>query len=261
MASEVPDPPTATLGEQEEPAIPRSPSVTQSPGDVALDVENDEIHSSTGSPHSESGDGAQHVDFYTYQDMPDPDAKGESIAASNKIVAAVQFFTRGHAVPWYALFLIAGWTFFIILASYLASRGWSKNKDGKCSARFWCSPISLEPSVASYVGFALFLLLGFRVNESYARYTLGTRIWVESVDGVIGAFCVYVVRSIPQGFFHKGDRERILGLAAAIAVTLKRQLREEKDLNELRGMLSEADLAEIQSKDDMTGHCIWMLSW
>lgn len=80
------------------------------------------------------------------------------------------------------------------------------------------------------------------------------------IAGTITSFTKYVVQAFPDGRFHRGDRERILGYLVAFPVTLKRQLRGEKDLRELKDVLSVEDLAELQNTPDMPSHCLYILS-
>lgn len=117
----------------------------------------------------------------------------------------------------------------------------------------------MDPAVASYVGFALFLLLGFRVNESYARYRKAVSLWNDDISGEIAGFCTYLTMAFRRGLFHENDRQRMLGLIAGYAVSLKRELRDEKDLRELKTMLCEKDLAQIQASADMPGHCLHLI--
>jgi hypothetical protein len=240
------------------------------PPSTAIDLEPSRPPPPSAAPAAAAGHGglaalfspaSSAADDYVYLEQPDPDRKATEAAdpaGVNRLVRSVQFFTRGHAIPWRAVALAGVWATIAVLASWLFGRHWSKNKPGAC--RWWCSPISIDSAVASYVGFALFLLLGFRVNESYSRYMEAVRIWNDEISGTIAAFCTYASMAFNRGLFHERDRERILGLAAAFAVCLKRELRGEKDLRELKSMLSSKDLAEIQATSDMPGHCLYILN-
>jgi predicted membrane chloride channel (bestrophin family) len=61
-------------------------------------------------------------------------------------------------------------------------------------------------------------------------------------------------------FFHANDRERIFALAAAFVETLKRDLRDERDLGDVRCMLSKADAEDILSADDMPDYYLFLLN-
>jgi hypothetical protein len=197
---------------------------------------------------------------YRYLDIDDPDRKHiEHEYPGSRFVAAVQFFVRGHAVPWLPLFCVTLYTTFIVTISWLIARNWDQNTRENCSSRWWCTPIAVDSAVASYVGFALFLLLGFRVNESYVRYMSALALWNDSITGTIAGLSTYISMTFRRGLFHENDRERMLGLLAAFAVCLKRDLRGEQDLRELKTMLGPQDLAEIQASPDMPGHCLHIL--
>lgn len=86
-----------------------------------------------------------------------------------------------------------------------------------------------------------------------------TRIWT-GIGGTTTSFAKYVVQAFPKGMFHRGDRERILGFLVAFAISLKRELRGERDLSELKGVLAEEDLSRLQSADSMSSYCLYILS-
>lgn len=63
----------------------------------------------------------------------------------------------------------------------------------------------------------------------------------------------------PQGAWHPGDHERILAHVAAIPITLKQELRHERDLIELKGLLSQQDIGRIHIAGNMAMHCLDVL--
>lgn len=200
---------------------------------------------------------------YEFQEIVDPDLSSRDAQmndGNSRFVNAVNFITRGHAIPWKALSVIMVYSTFIVIVTYFAAKDWSENTPEKCSSRWWCSQISVDPAVIGYIGFALFLLLGFRVNDSYGRWVEGIRIWNDDIAGTISAFCTYFTYSFRRGLFHENDRERVLGLTAAFAVALKRDLRNETDLRELEPFLPKADIKDIQRSPDMPGHCLYLLN-
>lgn len=86
-----------------------------------------------------------------------------------------------------------------------------------------------------------------------------SRTWT-TISGTITDFSKYVVLGFPEGILHKNDRERILSFLVAFPVVLKRELRNERDLRELEKVLSEPDLARIQSAESMSSYCLYVLS-
>lgn len=235
------------------PAVPATPQTQAAPG-VPVPKEDEESSESTRWSLDER-------DAYEYMREDDPDLiQVERDVKGNRLIRALAIAVRGHAVPFRTITAIFLWTVTVTVVSWLLGRNWRTEGDNALSCRYWCSPIAIDPSVASYVGFALFLLLGFRVNEAYSRYMEGVKLWNDDIAGVVAAFVTYVGLSFPRGTFHPNDRERIFGLAAAFAVTLKRQLRDETQLSELESMLSESDLAAIQKAPDMPGYCCYLLN-
>ncbi len=87
----------------------------------------------------------------------------------------------------------------------------------------------------------------------------GIKIWT-SIGGTANSFAKYIVQAFPPGMFHPGDRERILGHLVAFPVALKRELRDEQDLRELKNVLAPEDLAELQSASSMSSHALYVLS-
>lgn len=199
---------------------------------------------------------------YEYLESADPDRlkSFEQPLPANRFVRAALYLTHGRGIPWKWLVLLTLYAAATVTGSHFFAKGWDENRPEKCASHWWCSQLTIDSNVMSYVGFALFLLLGFRVNESYGRYLEGIRIWNDDIAGVTSAFATYVTMAFRRGFWHSGDRERILGLTAAISVCIKRELRGETNIEELKSMLCEADLAEIQQAPDMPGHCIYLLT-
>lgn len=81
-----------------------------------------------------------------------------------------------------------------------------------------------------------------------------------NIGGTITSFAKYVVQAFEPGVFHRGDQERILGFLVAFPVALKRELRGEKDLRELKGVLCAQDLSKLQNADSMPSYCLYVLS-
>lgn len=86
-----------------------------------------------------------------------------------------------------------------------------------------------------------------------------SRTWTN-ISGTITDFSKYIVLGFPEGIFHKGDRERILSFLVAFPAVLKRELRNERDLRELKSVLADSDLARLQNADSMSSYCLYVLS-
>lgn len=87
----------------------------------------------------------------------------------------------------------------------------------------------------------------------------GLRLWTM-IHGTITSTANYVVQAFSRDCFHIGDRERILGYLVAFAVTLKRELRDERDLRELKCVLTDEDLSRLQNAPVMSSYCLYVLS-
>lgn len=58
------------------------------------------------------------------------------------------------------------------------------------------------------------------------------------------------------GTWHKGDHERVLSHLAAIPIALKMELRDKRDIRELKGLLSQQDLGRVLTAESMSSHCL-----
>lgn len=70
---------------------------------------------------------------------------------------------RKRAMPVKPLAVSILWAIVAVVISWATSKGYSPNDEGEC--RWWCSPLAVDGNALSYVGFALFLLTSFRVQE------------------------------------------------------------------------------------------------
>jgi hypothetical protein len=149
------------------------------------------------------------------------------------------------------------WSALVVSMSHLESRSYT---GGGKDCQWWCSRVSVDASASTYAGFPLFLLLGFRVNEAYGRYLEAATIWGVELKMHVIQFLTQVGTAFRPGLFHTNDRERIFAITAAFVETLKRDLRDERDLGEVRYMLSKADAENILSADDMPDYCLFLLN-
>ena len=102
---------------------------------------------------------------------------------------------------------------------------------------------SLPATPHALVGLALGLLLVFRTNSAYDRFWEGRKRWgmiVNRSRDLSRQVLAWMEVPTPR-------RERVVRHIAAYAVTTKRHLRSEKDLDELEGFLPDADLEAIRA--------------
>lgn len=87
----------------------------------------------------------------------------------------------------------------------------------------------------------------------------GLRLWTK-ISGTIRITAVNVMQSFPSGMLHEGDRERLLGFLAAFPFALKGQLREDRNLDELRDVLSQEDISRLQNEASMPAYCVYVIT-
>lgn len=218
-------------------------SSTTSSGDFALE---DYWLKATGSPPE-------------YQDVDGESAltRPDTTKHTRSQFSWVRTVIRGRSFSALPMVISVIWSALVVYFAWLASFRWPEAKRTDC--RWFCTPLALESNTHSYVGFALFLLIGFRVNESHTRYMEAMKVWT-SISGTTSSFAKYVVQAFPPGMFHPGDRVRILGFLVAFPVALKRELRDERDLRELKSVIAPEDLAELQRAPSMSSHALYVLS-
>ncbi|KAK9902842.1 hypothetical protein WJX75_008328 [Coccomyxa subellipsoidea] len=107
------------------------------------------------------------------------------------------------------------------------------------------------------LGLALFLLLTFRTNSSYDRWWEGRKLW----DG-INSKCLDIQR-MALGWVAPKDRDsasQLIRYTIAFTVAGKKYLRSEAGYEELRGILSDAELDELSSSHNIPFHVILRLT-
>lgn len=100
-----------------------------------------------------------------------------------------------------------------------------EENDRKCRA--WCSEFSLGPQPHQYIGVCLFLLMGFRSNQSYQRYEAGLTAWTV-VRREIWSFTAVLLAMVPRRSIPPEQRLRMLSFAAAFPYLLFADLNEER---------------------------------
>lgn len=128
---------------------------------------------------------------------------------------------------------------------------------GNCIVVYVAMNYNFEMSSTAHgmIGFALFFLLGFRANSCYERFWDGRKLWgtIINISRDLGRqVCCYC----PPG----DERNRIIAFIGALSVTVKRNLRHERCLNELRGVLADQDIVNIQLARHMPLYCLDVIS-
>ena len=104
---------------------------------------------------------------------------------------------------------------------------------------------TVNSSVGTKISFVAFTLLGFFVNEALSWYNKGGDVWGYSLRKACHITTHYFLSIISRDQLHKHDHERVIGLIAELPVLLKMELRDRRDLRDIRGFLSYADIGRI----------------
>lgn len=121
----------------------------------------------------------------------------------------------------------------------------------------WCSPVDIEGSVLSNVGFALFLILSFRAADVVDRYEEGART-IYAINLNLKALAVEAVQSFSDGFLHTKDKERIVAHIVEIPLHFRDQLLGSKfdKENPLDSLLSQDDKNILDNKNDQIDYLL-----
>lgn len=191
--------------------------------------------------------------------LEDPDGKARfGDSSGSKFKKVLRFFLSFENHPWVPLIFVVAWSAIAVGIATAAAYSYTPAERSKC--RYMCTPVGFEYTVAAYVGLALFLLLGFRVNEAYGRYERGLEIWKEYIGTTMTSFATHAGRVFPEELFHTGDRRRIFGWLVAFPVCVKRKLRGEREVPELASVLSQSDLQALEASPNMPLYCLTVLN-
>lgn len=120
-----------------------------------------------------------------------------------------------QSVPWRVMFVVTAWASICTMISRFVAKTWIVNS-GACSSG-WCTLIAIPGPVQQYVGFAFFLLLGFKLADSHNRYSTGQSVWNEKVNGLSRVIAFNVCKAYPANTFHHDDQWRFAGYLSAFS--------------------------------------------
>ena len=115
-----------------------------------------------------------------------------------------------------------------------------------------------DSSMHTLIGLAAFFLLSFRANASYDRWYEGRKQWGMVINRTRDLARQFT-QIVPNDAVEGGVWRRALGHIVAFAVTMKRHLRDERGLMELRDVLSQNDVDAILASAHMPLHAIDVL--
>lgn len=166
-----------------------------------------------------------------------------------------------HIMNWWTALVYLIWVSLSVCLSYAVHRFWPFSDELKKSCSIWfCSRITVSSSVLNYIGFALFLLLGFQIYDSHGRYIQGIDIWQESVMRLVRIITNRVLDTMPMADIHENDIQRLVGHLAAFPIVLMGTLRGEEYKEKLLQILDYEDVNAILAAPEKADYCfdvIW----
>lgn len=161
-----------------------------------------------------------------------------------------------HSMRWWVLPAAAIWSTLCVVGSWLVSRRFPFDSSVDCSPS-WCSAIAIDGRVSEYIGFALFLLLGFRLHDSHWRYVSALTIWREGIIGTTRLLSNRMFEAYEAGTWHAGDLERIAAHLTAFSVVTAGRLRREATCEaRLRDIMHPDDVAAVERMTEKGDYCL-----
>lgn len=163
------------------------------------------------------------------------------------------------AVPPTLIVICAAWTALAITIAFLISEHLPQNYDKKDCPLWFCSAVAIDPSVMSFIGYSLFLLLGFFMYDSHWRFVQGLELWRVDIRYMMQTLANRWFQGFYERYFHANDRQRAAGHMAAAAISLKDTLRDEFDTDRLNQVLCPADVERLAQSPNKVEHCFDVL--
>lgn len=161
------------------------------------------------------------------------------------------YFTR--STRWWVFLVVTAWSAVATMFSFLIR----ERSDG--NVRWWLSVIASDESVAAALSFVTFVMLGLYLDDAFARYNAAANVWLEGLQNGCHTLVSQFLLLTPRDSIHVGDHDRIVGHIAAIPLLLKREVRDSRDVREVKGLVSLPDLARIECAPSPSEHCLDVL--
>lgn len=160
------------------------------------------------------------------------------------------------AVPAWEFVVLALWSGLILGIGFAISARFDVEN---CNSRWFCSFMAVDDRIKEYIGFALFMLLGFRISDNHARFVQAQRLWHEGIIGTAGILSNRLLQSFAPGSFHEGDLARICGFIVAIPIVLAASLRhgtiDSQAIGKLQQVLGKSDIDNIVGAVEPVSYC------
>lgn len=161
------------------------------------------------------------------------------------------------AVPVVPFVALLAWSGLVLGIAFLLKARYNMEN---CTAQWFCSFVAIDADIKDYIGFALFMLLGFRITDSHARFVQAQMLWHDGVIGTVRLLSNRLLQAFAPGSFHEGDLERISGHIAAVPIVLAASLRRSSDAPvKLGQVLGEQDVNKIVRAVEPVSYCIDVL--
>lgn len=165
-----------------------------------------------------------------------------------------RFKLVAHAISPVSFLCVLFWAAFSSFLAWLTNEYW-KFSGVEC-ANVWCARIAVNNDVKAYIGFSLFLLLGFRLYDSHSRYVSALSVWQGELFVEIERIGNIFLTMTEPSNWHKDDLERVAGHLAGAAIVLVSQLRGENYGKKLREVVTEEDAQLIEAETDGSLYCL-----
>lgn len=164
-----------------------------------------------------------------------------------------------HAMSAWMVLGIALWSGFIVSFCYIQGKYWplqSREENDTTKDLWFQSDIAIDPAVMNYVGYALFLLLAFRLNDSHTRYVNAVTVWNKTLVGELRIVVHRLFAGFRRNSWHENDFSRISGHLSSFAISLVGVLRKSPIENKLQKFLGPADSKRIATAIHGPDYCL-----
>lgn len=162
-------------------------------------------------------------------------------------------------VQWWMLVAAGVWAAVCVSAALLVSINFPQKGGNKDCAPWFCSAIAIDEEVKEYIGFVLFMLLGFRLTDSHFRYVRALRSWQGEILGMTRLVTSRLFASYKEGTWHKGDLQRLAGHIAANSISIMGGVRNRDYRDKLNTVLSKKDVNSVLATCERDDYCIDVL--
>lgn len=100
------------------------------------------------------------------------------------------------------------------------------------------------------------MLIAFYIQAAFSRYNDAGAVWGDNLRSACHSLASQFLALFPDGAIHEKDHERVIGHVAAIPIVLKNEMRDSRDLREIKGLLSNEDYCRVQQAENMTMYCV-----